>query len=78
MSVEIDRHRSKQLEKMRKDYHKGMKQFIKGYIKILFKRDETKELEILQDVCYQLYTYCEIKNKKIWYLQEQEVENETK
>lgn len=78
MSVEIDRHRSKQLEKMRKDYHKGMKQFIKGYIKILFKRDETKELKILQDVCYQLYTYCEIKNKKIWYLQEQEVENETK
>ena len=44
MSVEIDRHRSKQLEKMRKDYHKGMKQFIKGYIKILFKRDEKKHL----------------------------------
>ena len=76
MSVEIDRHRLKEFEKMRKDYHKGMKKFIKGYIKILFKRDETKELEILQDVCYQLYTYCEIKNKKIWYLKEQEVENE--
>lgn len=76
MSVEIDRHRSEQLEKMRKDYHKCMKKFIKGYIKILFKRDSKNELEILQDVCYQLYTYCEIKNKKIWYLQEQEVENE--
>jgi hypothetical protein len=75
MSVEIDRHRSEQLEKMRKDYHKGMKKFIKGYIKILFKRDSKNELEILQDVCYQLYTYCEIKDKRCLNLKEK-VENE--
>lgn len=78
MSVEIDRNRSKQSKKWRKEYYKGMKKFIKSYIKILFKRDSKNELEILQDVCYQLYTYCEIKNKKIWYLNEEEVKNETK
>lgn len=76
MSVEIDRHRLEKLEKMRKDYHKGMKKFIKGYIKILFKRDSEKELEILQEVCYQLYTYCEIKDKRFLNFKE-EVEDES-
>lgn len=31
--------------------------FIKGYIKLLKKRDCELEIEILEDICYQLYTY---------------------
>lgn len=41
----------------KQNINKERMKFIKGYIKLLKKRDSELEIEVLEDVCYQLYTY---------------------
>lgn len=48
----------------RQNINKERMKFIKGYIKLLKKRDSELEIEILEDICYQLYTYGYIENIK--------------
>lgn len=43
-------------EKIKQDYKKTVKKFIKSYTKVIFKRNSVYDLQILEDVCYKIYT----------------------
>lgn len=48
----------------KQNINKERMKYIKGYIKLLKKRDSELEIEILEDICYQLYTYGCVENTK--------------
>lgn len=43
-------------EKIKRDYKKTVKKFIKAYTKVIFKRNSVYDLQILEDICYKVYT----------------------
>lgn len=53
----IEHFRQVEREKLMKKAKRLRKRFIRAYIKALFKRNDKEQLTILEDICYQLYTY---------------------
>ncbi len=43
-------------EKTQRDYKNTVKKFIKAYTKVIFKRNSVYDLQILEDICYKVYT----------------------
>lgn len=44
-------------ERIKRDYKKTVKKFIKAYTKVIFKRNSVYDLQILEDICYKVYTH---------------------
>lgn len=49
--------RMSEAEKEQRNYKKTVKKFIKAYTKVIFKRNSVYDLQILEDVCYKVYTH---------------------